>query len=63
MPYTLGKGLFDELRRNLCQAGPALCWPLKGAAAAHAWRDLMGATNPADAAEGTLRKDFASSIW
>ena len=27
-----------------------------------AWRELMGATNPADAAEGTIRKDFATSI-
>ncbi len=27
-----------------------------------AWRDLMGATNPADAAEGTLRKEFGASI-
>lgn len=26
------------------------------------WRDLMGATNPADATEGTLRKEFALSI-
>ncbi|MDA1001389.1 MAG: nucleoside-diphosphate kinase [bacterium] len=26
------------------------------------WRDVMGATNPADAAEGTLRKEFAESI-
>ena len=26
------------------------------------WRGVMGATNPADAAEGTLRKLFASSI-
>ena len=25
-------------------------------------RDLMGATNPANAAEGTIRKDFAASI-
>ncbi len=25
-------------------------------------RDIMGATNPADAAEGTIRKDFAESI-
>jgi len=25
-------------------------------------RDLMGATNPANAAEGTIRKDFAVSI-
>ena len=27
-----------------------------------AWRDLMGATNPANAAEGTLRKEFGVSI-
>jgi nucleoside-diphosphate kinase len=30
--------------------------------AVKSWRDLMGATNPAEAAEGTLRKDFAASI-
>lgn len=30
--------------------------------AVKAWRDLMGATNPAEAAEGTLRKEFATSI-
>jgi nucleoside-diphosphate kinase len=26
------------------------------------WRDLMGATNPADAAEGTLRRQFGASL-
>ena len=26
------------------------------------WRELMGATNPANAAEGTIRKQFAESI-
>jgi len=26
------------------------------------WRKLMGATNPAEADEGTLRREFASSI-
>ncbi len=30
--------------------------------AVKAWRDLMGATDPAKADEGTLRKDFATSI-
>jgi nucleoside-diphosphate kinase len=30
--------------------------------AVKAWRDLMGATNPADASEGTLRKEFAGSL-
>jgi nucleoside-diphosphate kinase len=27
-----------------------------------AWRELMGATNPANAAEGTIRKEFAVNI-
>jgi nucleoside-diphosphate kinase len=27
-----------------------------------AWRDLMGATNPAEAAEGTIRKKFGTNI-
>lgn len=27
-----------------------------------AWRETIGATNPADAAEGTIRKDFAKSL-
>lgn len=27
-----------------------------------AWRDLMGATNPANAADGTIRKKFAASV-
>ena len=26
------------------------------------WRNLIGATNPNEAAEGTIRKDFASSL-
>ncbi|HEX8098544.1 MAG TPA: nucleoside-diphosphate kinase, partial [Pyrinomonadaceae bacterium] len=30
--------------------------------AVKAWRDLMGATDPAKADEGTLRKEFAASI-
>jgi nucleoside-diphosphate kinase len=27
-----------------------------------AWRETIGATNPAEAAEGTIRKDFATSL-
>ena len=26
------------------------------------WRDVIGAINPAEAAEGTIRKDFATSV-
>jgi nucleoside-diphosphate kinase len=35
---------------------------LEGDDAIARWRDLMGATNPANAAAGTIRKDFAASI-
>ena len=35
---------------------------LEAADAIRTWRDFMGATDPAKAAAGTLRKDFGSSI-
>lgn len=35
---------------------------MEGEDAVKANRDIMGATNPADAAEGTIRKEFAESI-
>jgi nucleoside-diphosphate kinase len=42
--------------------GPCLLLVLEGDSAITRWRDLMGATDPAKAAAGTIRKDFASSI-
>ena len=42
--------------------GPCLPMVLEGDNAIARWRDLMGATNPTNAAAGTIRKDFASSI-
>ena len=42
--------------------GPCLPMMLEGENAVQRWRDLMGATDPAKAAAGTIRKDFASSI-
>ncbi|MBM3220580.1 MAG: nucleoside-diphosphate kinase [Candidatus Rokubacteria bacterium] len=42
--------------------GPCIPMVLEGDNAIARWRDLMGATNPANAAAGTIRKDFASSI-
>ena len=42
--------------------GPCLPMVLEGDDAIQLWRDLMGATDPAKAAAGTIRKDFASSI-
>jgi nucleoside-diphosphate kinase len=42
--------------------GPCMPMVLEADGAIQKWRDLMGATNPANAAAGTIRKDFASSI-
>jgi nucleoside-diphosphate kinase len=56
-----GKGFFDELC-DFMSSGPCVVMALEKDGAVPAWRELMGATNPAEAAMGTLRKDFASSI-
>ncbi len=42
--------------------GPAILLVLERENAVSYWRELMGATNPANAAEGTVRKRFAESI-
>lgn len=43
-------------------SGPVLVQVLEGENAIAKNRDVMGATNPAEAAPGTIRKEFASSI-
>jgi len=43
-------------------SGPVVVQVLEGENAIAANRDLMGATNPQEAAEGTIRRDFAESI-
>ncbi len=43
-------------------SGPCIVMALEAENAILKWRELMGATNPAEAAEGTLRKQFGSSI-
>ena len=43
-------------------SGPVVVQVLEGEDAIAAYRNVMGATNPADAAEGTIRKAFAESI-
>ena len=43
-------------------SGPVMVQVLEGENAVLTNRDLMGATNPADAAAGTIRADFAQSI-
>ena len=43
-------------------SGPALVLVLEAPDAIRTWRTLMGATDPAKADAGTLRKEFAESI-
>jgi len=43
-------------------SGPVVVQVLEGEGAIAKNREVMGATNPEDAAEGTIRKDFAESI-
>ena len=43
-------------------SGPVVVQVLEGEDAVKRNRDVMGATNPKDAAEGTIRKEFAESI-
>lgn len=50
---------------SLCSfmtSGPVVLMILEGENAVARWREVMGATDPAKAAPGTIRKDFASSI-
>lgn len=42
--------------------GPVVVMVLEREDAIAKWRDVMGATNPANAAEGTIRKRFAENI-
>lgn len=55
------KPFFGELVEFIT-SGPVIVMALEKEGAIKAWRDLMGATNPADAAEGTIRKKFGTSI-
>ena len=43
-------------------SGPCIVMALEKEGAVKAWRDLMGATDPAKADEGTLRKQFGGSL-
>lgn len=52
---------FGELT-TFMSSGPCVVLALEKQGAVRAWRDLMGATDPAKADEGTLRKEFATSI-
>lgn len=47
---------------DFMSSGPAVVMVLEGENAISKVREIMGATNPDEAAEGTIRKDFASNI-
>lgn len=52
---------FDSLISFMC-SGPIVCLVLEGENAIDCYRNLMGATNPKDAKEGTIRQKFALGI-
>jgi nucleoside-diphosphate kinase len=55
------RGFFRDLV-NFMTSGPVVVQVLEGEDAVAKNREIMGATNPANAAAGTIRKDFAESI-
>lgn len=55
------KGFYDSLV-NFMTEGPVIVMALEREDAIAKLREVMGATNPANAAEGTIRKRFAASI-
>ena len=56
-----GRPFFAELV-SMMTAAPVVVQVLEGEDAIRRYRDAMGATNPANAAPGTIRKDFALSM-
>ncbi len=52
---------FAELT-DFMSSGPCIVMVLEAEGAIRKWRDLMGATDPAEAAEGTLRKEFGTFV-
>jgi len=52
---------FEGLTDFMC-SGPAVVMVLEGDNVIARYRELMGATNYEDAAEGTIRRDFATDI-
>ena len=56
-----GKPFFNDLKKFMT-SGPVFVQVLEGENAVQKNRDLMGSTNPKEAAPGTIRADFANSI-
>lgn len=56
-----GRGFFDELCTFMSR-GPIVVMALEREDAVAKYREVIGATNPANAAEGTIRKLYAASV-
>ncbi|MFH1625972.1 MAG: nucleoside-diphosphate kinase [Pseudomonadota bacterium] len=56
-----GKGFFDSLI-DFMSSGPVVLMVLEGANAIAKNREIMGSTNPQEAEQGTIRREFASDI-
>ena len=56
-----GKPFFSDLKKFMT-SGPVFVQVLEGENAVQKNRELMGSTNPKEAASGTIRADFAKSI-
>lgn len=55
------RSFFNELTTYM-SSGPVVIMVLQAKKAISHWRELMGATNPAEAAGGTLRKEFGMNL-
>ena len=55
------KPFYEELT-DFMSSGQCMVLALEKDNAVAAWRETIGATNPEEAAEGTIRKDFATSL-
>ena len=56
-----GRPFYEELTAFM-SSGQCMVLALEKENAVDAWRETIGATNPAEAAEGTIRKDFATNL-
>jgi nucleoside-diphosphate kinase len=56
-----GRPFYNDLV-DFMTSGPCMPMALEHEDAVNAFRELIGATNPAKATEGTIRKDFAENV-
>lgn len=55
------RSFFDDLVEFM-SSGPCVVMVLEAENAINRWREVMGVTNPEEAAEGTIRKDYGTDI-